>query len=500
MRNEMEKQPVVSEELLLQFSQFISQQMGLSFSGGRLNELECGVRSALETFDRRDVESGIRWLMSGPMTREQIEILSVHLTVGETFFFREPHTFEILEKKLIPGIIHEPGNKGGCIRIWSAACSTGEEAYTIAIVLDRLGNILEDRSVSILATDINIHALQKAQAGIYGKWAFRGCPDWLIPTYFIPREKGKYEIKPEIKKKVRFSYLNLAEDNYPSLLNQTNAMDIIFCRNVLMYFLPGNAKIVVDRLYRSLLMDRWLVVSPTDAFNVQEAHCFNRTKESSSIFTKCHKLSKPAPSVQPPAPAPRSKALPGEKKPFPAPRPAVSTVSTTPRPGAYDRALAMFKQGDYPGALALLETVKPDQAGANIPAAGRAGIYTLLARCHANLGQLDKAGKWCEKAVQTDKLNPSVYYLQSTIFQEIGDHDAAVRALKKCLYLDHDFLLAHFTLGVLLFGRGEHNASRKHLESALSLLDEHPDADVVLPEEGLTAGRLREIVKSTLGR
>jgi chemotaxis protein methyltransferase CheR len=121
-----------------------------------------------------------------------------------------------------------------------------------------------------------------------------------------------------------------------------------------------------------------------------------------------------------------------------------------------------------------------------------------LARAYANLGKLDNAVQWCRKAITTDKLNPGYHYLLVTISQEQGNQAAAVQSLKKCLYIDPNFILAHFTLGNILGRQKDFKGSHRHLSIALSLLESHGDEDIVFLEEGLTAGRLREIIKTTL--
>jgi len=113
--------------------------------------------------------------------------------------------------------------------------------------------------------------LRKAMAGVYGKWSFRNAPPWLIEGYFTCKKDGVFEILPEIRKMVTFAYLNLAQDTYPSPLNNTNAMDIIFCRNVLMYFAPERARQVGDSLFRSLVDGGWLMVGASELSSIFSA-------------------------------------------------------------------------------------------------------------------------------------------------------------------------------------------------------------------------------------
>ena len=110
------------------------------------------------------------------------------------------------------------------LRIWSAGCCTGEEPYSIAILLDRLSQHIGQSSAKILATDINPIFLEKAAEGVYSEWSFRGTPAGVKERYFKPRKNGRFEILPRIRKRVAFSYLNLAEGFNPDIINGTNAI------------------------------------------------------------------------------------------------------------------------------------------------------------------------------------------------------------------------------------------------------------------------------------
>lgn len=233
----------------------------------RWHDLERRLGSAAREFGFKDIEACIQWLMSAPLTKSQIEILASYLTVGETYFFREKKSFEILEEQILPELIHSRQAERR-LRIWSAGCCTGEEPYSLAILLSKMIFDLKDWNITILATDINPRFLQKATEGVYSEWSFRGTPPWIKEKYFKRTQKGHFEILPPIKEMVMFSHLNLAEDTYPSFLNNTNGLDIIFCRNVLMYFTPECVKKVIKNLYCSLMEGGWLIVSPSEAFNV----------------------------------------------------------------------------------------------------------------------------------------------------------------------------------------------------------------------------------------
>ncbi|MFZ3044377.1 MAG: CheR family methyltransferase, partial [Desulfatirhabdiaceae bacterium] len=214
----------LSDSLLSQLSEFFAGKMALHFPPARFRDLEHRANSAAKEFGFDDNTAFIRWLVSSPLTRDQIEILASHFTIAETYFWREPQVFEALQEHIVPELmrLREKGQKR--LRIWSAGCATGEEPYSLAIALRRIIPDLEKWRVTILATDINPRILRKATAGVYGEWSFRNAPPWLKNEYFNRKDDGKFEILPQFRKMVTFAYLNLAEDNFPSTWNNTNAM------------------------------------------------------------------------------------------------------------------------------------------------------------------------------------------------------------------------------------------------------------------------------------
>ena len=244
----MEKPSALPDAVLSAVSEFMGTQLGLYFPRERWGDLERGISAAARDFEFPDTQACVRWLVSSPLTRNHVEVLASHLTIGETYFFREQRSLEVLEQKILPELLRARGEGERRLRVWSAGCSTGEEAYSIAMLLDRLIPDPQAWNVTILATDINARSLSKAAAGVYGEWSFRGAPEWIKSRYFKPLDKVRFELQPRIRSRVTFVHLNLADDIYPSLLNNTNAMDVILCRNVLMYFTSHQVRKVIRNL------------------------------------------------------------------------------------------------------------------------------------------------------------------------------------------------------------------------------------------------------------
>ena len=250
--------------LLAQLSDLITAQLGLHFPRPRWPDLERGIRTAARELHFPDVGACIQWLLSSPLTRQQVAILASHLTIGETYFFREPSVFAMLEEEILPTLMRARRQHARRLRVWSAGCATGEEPYSIAISLSRVIPERQGWHVTLLATDINPCFQRTASEGVYREWSFRDTPPWVKAQYFSRRPGGRLAILPAIQRMVTFTSLNLVDDVYPSLLTNTTAVDVIFCRNVLMYLAPEQAEKVVHRLYHALADGGWLIVSPSE--------------------------------------------------------------------------------------------------------------------------------------------------------------------------------------------------------------------------------------------
>ncbi len=487
-------QPPIPDDLLSQLNEFLTARMGLYFLPRRRADLERGLVAAAADFGLPHAEACARWLLTQDLTREQIETLAAHLTIGETYFYRDPRVFEALETRVLPELIAHCSEHR--LRIWSAGCATGEEAYTLAILIDRLLPHRAGWRVTILATDINTQALRKAEAGIYTEWSFRDAPSWLR-SYFRKLPDGRSEILPRIRHMVLFNYLNLVEDVFPALETNTNAMDIVFCRNVLMYVAPDMSRKIVANMHRALVKGGYLVVSATE-LSTTAFSGFSSVSLPGAVFYRREDAPR---AVQSPPPFSPQPLLPPPAAPYIAPvvsptEPPVRSepVPTRPRePDPYEQAAALVREGEYGQAANRLREWlgrSPEDARAMI----------LLARACANLGELAQAHDWAEKAIARDRLNPSTHYLYATICQEEDDLECARTALQRALYLQPDLVLAHYALGMLSLRTGDRKQAAKYLRNALDLVTPYPQ-DGTLPEsEGMTAGRLGEIIRSTVTR
>jgi len=486
------------ENTLAQLSGFIASHLALHFPKTRWNDLERSIISAANEFGYNDVESFIQRIMSFPLTHEHIEILTAHLTNNETYFWREHKTFEILEQKVFPELIHKR-QEDKRIRIWSAGCSTGEEPYSIAIALNRSIPNIKDWNITILATDISPRILRKATAGIYSQWSFRNSPQWLKENYFLQKEENKFELVSRIKDMVKFEYLNLADDVFPSPINNTNAMDIIFCRNVLMYFTQDRFRQVTRGLYNSLIQGGYFVVSASElsAQNFPEFLPINipgmviYQKTSKKIKDK-YKLTFVEP---PPEPIPLQMP-PGIFNPVEWTQPEPTEIAIdiplpekipTPNNSIYKENIKSYTQGDY---AEVINNLQNDNKTVE--------EKILLIRAYANRGNLIEALNLCQKTIEANKLDPRLHYLYAILLQENNQLIDAVASLKRAIYLDTNFVLCYYSLGNIYQRLGDHKNSKKCYEIILSILNKCGREEILFESEGLTAGRFKEIINATM--
>jgi chemotaxis protein methyltransferase CheR len=485
----------IPDVLLPRLSEYLTSKIGLHFSKRNRNELHQKMVAAMTDFGFENVGEFIEWLLSMSPTQKQIEFLASHLTVGETYFFRERRAFEILEHSILPALIDARRRTGKRLRLWSAGCSTGEEPYSIAILLDQMIPDLKDWNITILATDINAGALRKADEGIYSDWSFRDTPPFFRDKYFEKVNGSRCRLLPDIRKMVTFSYLNLSEDVYPALQNNTNAMDIIFCRNVLMYFTPEHINLAADRFYRSLVDGGSLIVSPVETSHIYYAQFTTVRIQDSTFYKKDNRKEKPdsvstkyvekeiVPYSLPSKTIKRRKSeRPSRTAPCDAPE---RTKQSVPTP--LEEAAILYQKGSYREAEERLSVLISNGSSSQ-------EMLVFFTKILANQGKLEDAVHWCKRAVSADKCDPRLHYLLAIILDERKSVEEAKASLKRALYLDHDFVLAHFALANLSLRLGNIAEARKHFSNTKEILSKC-NPDEILPEsEGITAGRLSEMI------
>jgi chemotaxis protein methyltransferase CheR len=485
----------IPDPLLLQVSQRIEECSGLHFPSERFADLERGLDQAARESGGRELRDYAESLLSRNLHAADLETLAGALTIGETHFFRDRCAFEFLELSLLPELIAAKRSGDRRLRIWSAGCATGEEPYSIAILLHYLLPDLKNWHITILGTDINPKVLARAAAGLYTEWAFRDTPDWVKLRYFTARGGSRYELHPWLKRMVSFACLNLAADVYPSLLNSTNALDLIICRNVLLYFAPARIPQIVERFHRALVDGGQLAIGAVEAshttfpgFDAVPAPGVALYRKNCRVRSAAGELPKPGgveSGISISSVAAQARSITPQKaadqSPFDPPiAPSASRhpPSNTPQ--------SLYAAGRYQEARAQLLAEIPNPHSA-----------ILLAHCHANLGELTEALIWCERALATTKTDPELHFLRAAILQELQRDEEALLALRNVLFLDPAHVLANFTMANLCRRRGQVSAAAKHLARVRQLLTARNESEELPQSGGLTVGQLNAILTAT---
>ena len=491
----------------LQLSELIAARTGLHFPPERRADLRRALAEAAPEFGCPDGEACADWLLSANLSTGELRKLARHLTIGETYFFRERPSFNAMATQVLPALIRDRA-RDRRLRLWSAACSTGEEAYSLAMLVQQTLPDWRDWNVSILATDINPHSLRKAEAGEYGDWSFRDCDPELRERFFSttlqgPRGKRRHRVNDDLREMVTFAELNLATDSFPTLASDTNAMDLILCRNLLIYFTPAHARQLIGNLRQALVDDGWLIVSPSECsqalftgfepVNFPGSILYRKaalTEVAGTPLLAFPEQGAPAFALPPLTEYQVAEVLAPATPRAPLTRTASPSVVEQEPPPQLARAEALYAEGRYADAAALLRVALeavPD---------GPAGLKALglLTRSLANQGVLDQALAASQRWIAAEKLDAAAHYLHAMVLQELGERTGARAALQRAVYLQPEFILAHFALGNLARAQARSAEAQKHFANAAHLLRGLP-ADQLLPEaEGLTAGRLREII------
>jgi chemotaxis protein methyltransferase CheR len=482
----------LSDPLMLQISGRIEDRTGLHFPSARFADLRRGLAQASRDSGYPDPHAYAESLLNRELSDADIEVLAGTLTIGETHFFRDERAFEFLESTLLPGLLAAKRGGERSLRIWSAGCATGEEPYSMAILLHRLIPDLKDWHVSILGTDINPKALVRAEAGIYTEWSFRDTASWVKPRYFITHPDGRYEIQPWLKRMVNFACLNLAEDVYPSIFNHTNGLDLIICRNVLLYFAPSRIAQVVRRFHRALVEGGYLVMGAVEACQIEFPAFTSVPAPSVALYLKNEgKLPQSSDGLD------GGTMINGFREP-----PAIAS------PEAHSPAeWVTTPPTDLPGVSAAADDLHVAgvhvDASAKLPATGRLQCTDFQSAAqrvqhHANLGELAEALFWCERAIANARTDVPLHFLQASILQELHRDEDALVALRNVLFLDPGHVLAHFTLANLYRRRNRKPDAAKHLANLRQLLSQRDQREELPQSGGLTVGRLNAILPTLL--
>jgi len=437
------------------FRDLVRGRIGIELPGQSRRSIESFVSSRCQARGYPSVEDYFLSLAAADPAEPELQELVGTVTNGKTSFFRHPRQLAALTD-LVLTLVRRGRRE---LSIWCAACSTGEEAYSVAIELAMAGIESE-----VLGTDVSKAAIDVARRGEYGGWTLRGVSEQVRQRYFvgIGERDGRFLVAPQIQKRITFSLHNLIREAYPR--PKGHLWDIVLCRNVFIYFSHETITSILDRLTDVLNPGGHLFVGGTESLHgVHPRFALVRLGDSfayrllepggqgtQSFFATPELRSPGAGSAGPPV----------------APRDALGQAAPEPpvTPGAQIRAaLDAYERGDRPGAKALLQA-HLERSSTDVAARVTMGNILLMER------DLSGAEEQYSAALDVDPLSAEAHFFLGVLYRKARDDELAIDAFRRTLFLDSSFWVASFYLAGLYSKAGRWQKARQAYENTLRTL------------------------------
>ena len=375
-----------------------------------------------------------------------------YLTTGESFFFRDKGQISILNKKILPDLIEKKRTQKE-LRVWSAGCSTGEEPYTLAIMLDQLIPYWDDWKIHILATDMTETALNKAKDGLYSDWSFRDVDADIKNKYFEKKRNKNWQAIERIRNRVTFELGNLILDDFPSLTSNIHSMDLIICRNVFIYHKRESVFEVVQKFSETLVDNGYLLVGHSELYG----HHFDRLKTVSlkeSVFYQ--KLSNDKRNSRNTF---NKIDLQGSLQPKA--KPPVFKTNNSTKINQNIKKISNKKEIKRP----IVKETKPEaKVDKNFEE------VFLKAQSYANKGDYEQALSHFKQAEDMNPFSVKLFYFWGHLEMDQENLIGAKEHLKKAIYLDASFIPAYFDLANIYEMDNDEIKASKMKQTTLKLL------------------------------
>ncbi len=457
---------------LVPFKELLLRTCGHSFEKEREQALLASLcrRMAAVAFDNYDAYYAL-------LVRDRDELLRLTelLTVNETYFFREPDHLKLIADTLVPEFMAARSQRP--IRIVSAGCSTGEEPYTIAIMLRERFGIESERLFAITGVDIDSTVIASAKLGLYGKSSFRGMDQTLRERYFEPCAAGTFQVNATIRKQVEFEVVNLLGSAYPQRMQLP---DIILYRNVSIYF-PGQVqREIFGKLAELLVAGGCLLVGASETIYhdigilslVKQDSLFFYRKTPPLIFEERRTLSRSTTTPE----------RPGGRASQAGPVRAVKSGTLLDRPperslnGIHRKQSHMDVRERFDAAIALAHDKQYDKARAIVDAIIEQDdsfekAYCLKGSLLLSTSHFDEAHAVCTTVLSRDPLCLEAYLMLGMIARQRGGNDDAIKRFREALYLDASCWPAHFYSAEISYSLRDEKRARSGYEAALRILE-----------------------------
>ncbi len=490
------------------FRDIVALRLGLHFDDGKLDGLSDVLRERMATHGLVHFRAYENLLSAGE--RDEARVLAVRLTVGETYFFRYADHFAAFSDVVLSARARSHPRR---IRVLSAGCASGEELYSLAIMIRQrvLGG--ESWEANLLGVDVNPAVLEKARRGRYSTWSLRDTQADIRARFF--RAEGReFQLDETVCSMASFEERNLVDED--PLFWRPDAFDVVFCRNVTMYLSPQAAAAVVRRIGQCLSPGGFLFLGHAETLR-GVSQDFHLCHTHETFYYQHRDAIGEAPQVQVPSRAPRSTP--------PQPLSAALSLDDTSWIGAIQRAsdriahlsrgpavpaaqgiapdapTVVSKRGDLAPAIELLRQERFVEAIDRLPTSGPDPDALLLrAVLLTNSGRLSDAEQVCREILLGDDLNSGAHYLMALCREHIGDRASALEHDQAATYLDAEFAMPHLHLGLLARRAGDMPEARLELARALALLAREDPSRILLFGGGFTREALVDLCRSEIRR
>ncbi|MBN2802552.1 MAG: protein-glutamate O-methyltransferase CheR [Deltaproteobacteria bacterium] len=394
------------------------------------------------------------------------------LTIGESYFFRNHPHFSALREFIIPSLIKK-NKESKHLKIWSAGCSSGEEPYSLAIMIDNYFPQLKDWKIEIHATDINTAFLKKARKGQYTSWSFRGVENSIIEKYFTRIHNNLFELNSDIKKVVTFSTINLSK--LPLLpVNEHKDSDLILCRNVLIYFAIPMATQICQSFSEHLNDDSFLILGHSESFPK-----INNMKTVYSHATYYYQ--KTVEKQQPNFETSRISLVPGIGQ-------NASVSSLTPN------ILKNFSSKKADEKKNKISQIINKATDPEVKESDKDTVYNEVYNLTID-GHFETAMNMIDD-MKKQSVHPDyrLFFLSALIFDQKNNIEETLKNLKQSIFINKNFIIGHYYQAVVYERRDEKILAQRELKNSSKLLNDLPGTTILPWGGGITAARLLEIV------
>ena len=421
----------------------LAQAAGLAFDETRRDSMAVGVAERLRATGAAGVADYLVLLRG----REERQRLLEEVTIQETYFFRNPPQVQALRTHVLPELVRAAQESGRRrLRVWSAGCSTGEEPYTVAMLLRELLPDMAGWDVQVLGTDVSRRALQAAERARYGPRAVHTAAPEDLARFFAVAPEGGYEVRSEVRSLVRLRHHNLVTDAPPFAPGE---VDLVLCRNVTIYFARETTRALVERFHATLHPGGYLALGHAETlWQVSDAFRLVQVGAGAGAAFFYAPLAR---SAQGRAAAP------------------VRASARRPVENAAGAARALAGAGTR-GARAAAEAPAPPAPAAPVePADPVTEVRTALAE-----GRYAQAVRAASALIARQPLSAAAHYLRGLALVDLRQDADALADLRKAVYLAPDDGFAHFLLAGVLARLGDPEAARREYAAAATTLGAQP--------------------------